>query len=65
MHRTQTTHLRVEESQEILKHQWSLQEDIIQARKLYHQHTAFSLRDPREIALVPKKGRLVEQHAVA
>ena len=64
--RTQTTHLRVEESQEILKHQWSLQEDIIQGRKLYNQHTELSsLWDPREIALVPKKGRLVEQHAVA
>ena len=65
MHRTQATCLCVEESLKILKHLWSLQEDIIQARKLYHQHTAFSLRDPREIALVPKKGRLVEQHAVA
>ena len=39
----------------MLKHLWSLQEDIIQARKLYHQHTAFSLRDPREIAQCQKR----------
>ena len=55
MHRTQTTHLRVEESQEILKHQWSLQEDIIQGRKLYNQHTAFSLIGPTEIAQCQKR----------
>ena len=55
MHRTQATCLCVEESLKFLKHLWSLQEDIIQARKLYHQHTAFSLWDPREIARHQKR----------
>ena len=65
MNHTHTTRLRVEESQEILKHLWSLQEDIIQGRKLYHQHTAFSLIGPTRDRTPPKKGRFVEQHAVA